>query len=182
MMNTSHRSSSASALSLRVLKWSSPFDVPTDNRPAAIVGQRRSNDGREHRLLQEGIFVERDAVEVHAAHPLVGRHAAVELDDRAVVGEDDGQLAFEEAHALDGRGVLLQVAPDQILGLLERRADVAVARRRPLPAVQVRRPDQMIGDSDRLARAAVAAGEDPAFLARVQLEEVVSGTVRDYQR
>ena len=92
---------------------------PAHDGPAAIVGEARADDGREHGLLQERIFVERDAVEVHAPHSLVGAHAAVELDDRAVVRKHDGEFAFEEAHPFNRRGVLFEVGPDEILGLLE---------------------------------------------------------------
>ena len=156
--------------------------VPADDGEAAVVGEAGADDGGEHGLLQERVFVQHDAVEVHAAHPLVGRHAAVELDDRAVVGEDDGQLAFEEAHAVDGGGVLLEVGPDEVLGLLERRADVAVARRRPLPAVEVGGADQVVGQRHGFPGPPVGADEDPAFLGCVQGEEVAARPVGDDQR
>src|ERR1700728_4291512 len=111
-----------------------------DDRPPAIVGQARPHHGPEHGRLEERIFVERDPVEIHAAHALVSAGPAIEFD-RGAARQDRLELALEMDNPRYRLGVLFEVAPHQIFGLVETWADISIARRRPFSAISRSRSD-----------------------------------------
>src|SRR6202008_170870 len=89
---------------------------------------------------------------------------------------------LQEGHPVDRGGVLLEVAPDQILGLLETGPDVAVARRRACPWVEIGGADEVVGERHRLAGAPMGADEHPALFGGVQAQEMPARPVGDDQR
>src|SRR4029077_13341769 len=112
-------------------------------------------------------FIERDAVEIHAPHALISAGAAIEFD-RSAARRDGLELALEMDNARNIFGVLLEVAPYQIFGLVERRTDISIARRRPFSGIFRSRAYQVVCDRHGFAGAAMAAFEHPALARGVQ--------------
>src|SRR5262245_15874785 len=114
-----------------------------DERSEAFkIAQRRANNFRPGARVLLRRLINDNAIIIKSAQTII-IISAIEANTRAI-RQLDPQFGFIDLNVGSDRGVVLEIAPGDVLGLHERGTDVAVARRRMWACVERGAPDQII--------------------------------------